>query len=1276
MPLINLCWLVVYGRNIAKREYLLAFSADGLDNGKMEHIHLNLSNVHCGECENAISLALSTLFALQRAEGVPSVEEIEAASSTTVFFTLSNKQVDLYSTSSSQPLLHSLKKIVKVLSRKGFNILSWELSVDNHLELNSHTLSAEEPHQLPDGWLDIWWKSLKEQRHEKNHMKNCKTCREGKRHKKSFNHARSRKISSDNFSDESVETVVTKPSKEFRAVFSVLGMTCATCSGIVDSKIKQILEGENAVLKNPDDQSHSVNLEQNTAVVIVPSKHMINKIVDIVKEAGFECKLVEMLPVERSVNLKVLATIGGMTCAACSNTIYEAMKGLPFVLDAGINVVTKTGQFVMEDTVNGPDEYLAVLKETIEDRGYDFEVLKVDKINFALGKKKSRSVHVGVEGMYCEHCPDIITNYLSSFGEVVVIQDAISLSHPHIRFTYIPNVKNKLTIRNVLSDLNHIRGSENEVGYVVDPQKEGSFKCRLVDSVSLDDQMRKLSIKETMKVVRRLVIASIFAIPTFIFGVVSMSLLPSGNSFRKWVEEPIWAGNVARNTWILLFLSTPVYFFSADIFHRNALMELKALWWRKNSYKKRLLSFGSMNLLMFLGTTVSYVASIALLALAAKQKRMPGMGLVTTYFDSVVFLTFFLLIGRLLESVSKRKTADAIANLGAVKTNVATLVSATKQEDGKVVYGQDEVVELKFLETDDYIRIATGESPPVDCIIVEGASEFDESALTGESTPVKHAPGHQVFSGTVNVGRNSIIAKIISLEGESLIDQIVSTVRDGQIRKAPIERTADLLTSYFVPVIVFLAILTWIIWLGLAYSGKLPDRYLDIDVGGWGFWSLEFAIAVFVIACPCGIGLAAPTALFVGSGLAAKNGVLAKGGGVAFQDGASANVICFDKTGTLTYGELKVSDYAFATENELESERKEVIQTFALQMTRDLESASKHPLAKAVKDFIDNHPNLLVARKLPQAVKIPQVETVPGKGLKGNVELDQEDKSSVWNTYKPSDAILGNEGLLQEFNVAITEHQQTVFTQWKKQRKSLILTATRCPAFYGDERYHLVLALACRDQIRAESKVVVEFLQKQKIDCWMITGDNRLTADAIGKEIGIPPENIISEVLPDDKQNRIKMLQKKKNSVVAMIGDGINDAPALATADVGIALSSGADLAVTSSDFILLNKAHPLVTLVTLLDLSKTVFRRVKFNFAWSLVYNLIGIPVAAGVIYPYHNSRLNPVWASAAMAASSVSVVLSSLALKVYKPKIKVEAIRRLEKDTTVEDTVEEYVL
>ena len=242
--------------------------------------------------------------------------------------------------------------------------------------------------------------------------------------------------------------------------------------------------------------------------------------------------------------------------------------------------------------------------------------------------------------------------------------------------------------------------------------------------------------------------------------------------------------------------------------------------------------------------------------------------------------------------------------------------------------------------------------------------------------------------------------------------------------------------------------------------------------------------------------------------------------------------------------------------------------------------------------------------------------------------------------------------LFRELNVDISSVSSQL-ENWKSDRKSIVLVGLVCELVFGDSLYHLLLAMACRDDIRPETKAVIKYLQEKRgIECWMISGDHRTTAEAIGGEIGIIADHIISEVVPHDKEAKIKQIQQDRLKVVAMVGDGINDAPSLAAAQVGIALSSGADLAVTSSDFILLSKHRPLEALVTLLDLSKVVFNRVKFNFCWALVYNIVGIPIAAGVIYPYHQSRLSPVWASAAMAASSVSVVMSSLALKLWRPK------------------------
>lgn len=1204
----------------------------------MERLNINLNNIHCQDCENNIFNIISLFVDLKRF-GVDGDEGV--VSDSMAVLRISDNQVEVsHDKNDFRVLEHNVKKIIKQLGKAGFNVLSWEYYCDNVLVLDSQT-KTKESKAYPDIIQDLMntYGEYRDKKSHKSHIKNCPKCAEELEQKK--------KQGSNSF-DESFETRVDKPNKDYRLLLYIGGMTCASCVQSVESAIEQQLKE----LKLPiEDENHepnfSVNLMQHTGVVIIPNKQIVNKIVDSVSDTGFECKVLEILPVERTINTKVTAAIGGITCSACATSIQSAVNDLSFIFDCSVNIVTKSAKFLMEDS----PENMETLKQTVEDCGFDFTVLSKDEINYTHGKKSSRTVNISVSHMFCNHCPEVITNYLESYGQAIVIEDKLTLDHPFIKFSYIPNVQKKLTLRNILFCLNHLKASDNSDGYIIDETTKGSFDCELVKQISMDEHLRKLAKKEVMHVVRRLVIAIVFTIPTFIIGVVAMNLLDDDNSFKQWVDSPLWTGNVSTDTWILFFLSTPVYFFAADIFHRKALTEIRSLWIRKNSFKKRFFKFGSMNLLVSTGTSVAYISSIVLLILGS-QSEPHEKAFHTTYFDSVVFLTFFLLIGKLLESISKSKTANAVSGLNSMKVSEATLVERIKHESNdSVSYENDEVVPVNMLEVDDFIRLASGQSPPVDCVIMENSSEFDESAITGESIPVPHFPGHQIFAGTVNVGNSTVIAKIVSLESESLIDQILNTVRDSQLRKAPIERLADKLTGFFVPVIVFVSIVVMVIWLSLSYSGSLPDHYLDVDVGGWAMWSIEFSISVFVVACPCGIGLAAPTALFVGSGIAARYGILAKGGGTAFQDAANTSTICFDKTGTLTFGEPRVIHYGFVvSDNRFVNE----IKTMTLQIARDLEVSSKHPLASAIRQFITE-----VGFKTNDVVqssnKIPSVENVAGRGLKGDIVLNSSSED-MWQQLKPTRGILGNEAFFKENGVVINDKQQQIFDEWKTNKESLSLVGVECEAIYGDKNIHLVGAFGCKDQIRSEAKSVINYLQnKSNIDCWMITGDNRLTAESVGREVGVKTDRIISDVLPNDKQAKVKSIQLlDTRRVVAMIGDGINDGPALAAADLGIALASGTDLAMTTSDFILLNKVQLLRSVVTLFDLSKTVFRRVKFNFAWALVYNIIGVPIAAGVIYPYHNSRLGPAWASAAMAASSVSVVLSSLALKFYKPKIK----------------------
>lgn len=672
-------------------------------------------------------------------------------------------------------------------------------------------------------------------------------------------------------------------------------------------------------------------------------------------------------------------------------------------------------------------------------------------------------------------------------------------------------------------------------------------------------------------------------------------------------------------------------------------------------------------MLMSLGTTIAFVASIAELALAATKRSSGSME--NSYFDAVVFLTLFLLTGRFLEAFSKAKTGDAVTSLGALRPKEAVLVTA---ETGDVKVATD------LLEIGDVVRVHHGTSPPFDGVVLDGTSNFDESSLTGESRPVKKGVGDYVYSGTINRAA-PVKVKITTVSGTSMLDQIINAVREGQTHRAPVERVADTITAHFVPFVIAIAITTWLIWLVLGTTGTIPKEWKDEEAGGWALWSLRFAIAVFVIACPCGIGLAAPTALFVGGGLAAKHGILVRGGGEAFQEASSLNCIVFDKTGTLTKGgDPTVTDHRFTNSHD---------SSLILSLVRALEENSSHPIAQALVSFCSRETS-----KIPTVVNIDEI---PGKGLKGTLDVNGRSVT----------AVIGNEAHLADYNVAIPPDMKSSLECWKARGESVALIAVlSTPA---EDIWQLACIFAISDPLRPEAAGVIRALKKRGIDVWMLSGDNPTTANAVGAQVGIPVSNIIAGVLPDEKAKKIEYLKqtltkpqrptlfriplfgrkrgKLQRATIAMVGDGINDAPALSTADISIAIGSGSDIALSSSSFILINSQ--LTTILTLLDLSRVVFRRVYFNFGWATIYNLVAMPIAAGVLYPIttggkmddhgmHSGskhvKLDPVWASLAMALSSLSVVCSSLALRSRIPWVGFKAKKEEEEEVVVETKVE----
>ncbi|KAF9495671.1 heavy metal translocatin [Pleurotus eryngii] len=952
----------------------------------------------------------------------------------------------------------------------------------------------------------------------------------------------------------------------------------------------------------------------------------------------------------------VVFSVGGMTCSSCANSITQMMSQMPGVTDISVSFIEKSAKAVVDRI-----ELAQEIADTIDDCGFEAQVVSVHPVRRQEDEEKgTRTVTLKVDGMFCKNCPPKVSAALEPFGSrVEILKPLNDHTDPIITIKYTPDAPD-LTIRHIIAALASA--------------KSPPFNVYIHHPPSLEQLSRALQRHEQRRLLYRLVLSIVIAIPTFIIGIVYMTLVKDGDATKEYLMQPIWSGNASRIEWSLFFLATPVMFYCANLFHTRSMKEIRALWRRGSKVPiwRRFIRFGSMNLLVSTAVTVAYFSSVGLLATAARQPPThSNMGETTTYFDAVVFLTMFLLAGRIIEAYSKARTADAVTALGSLRPSEVYLLNR-RSTDSKERFSIDDDVEkadsvsasggsedapqgfdvekisAELLEIGDVVRVPHGATPPADGVLImlptsEGA--FDESSLTGEAKLIKKQAGDRVFLGTINKG-NMVHARIDSIGGETMLDRIVNVVREGQTKRAPIERIADMITGYFVPVITLIAILTWIIWLSVGLTGSLPEDYLDIQTGGWPVWSLGFAIAVFVVACPCGIGLAAPTALLVGSGLAAKFGILARGGGEAFQEMAQVDLVVFDKTGTLTQGgEPKVSDAHILPAAETRWSRETI-----LGFASELESASSHPLALAIRAYC----KAAVARTMTAE----DFDEVSGRGMKAHFP-------SMKCT-----AIIGNEAWMEAHEAAIDVGVSQQFGAWRSEAKSVVLMALReegtsVPGF------HLVAIFAVADPLREEAPQVISWLQTQGIQTWIISGDNATTATAVAHAVGIPTGNVIAGVLPHEKAEKVRWLQlhasKRQPStlrrfyskprlnqrcIVAMVGDGINDAPALTAADIGIAIGSGSDVAISSASFILLSSN--LRSLITLHDLSRKVFNRVLFNFFWAFIYNAAAIPIAAGVVYPAGHTRLDPVWASLAMALSSVSVVCSSLLLKLYKePKI-----------------------
>ncbi|MHB1152512.1 MAG: heavy metal translocating P-type ATPase [Eubacteriales bacterium] len=583
----------------------------------------------------------------------------------------------------------------------------------------------------------------------------------------------------------------------------------------------------------------------------------------------------------------------------------------------------------------------------------------------------------------------------------------------------------------------------------------------------------------------------------------------------------------------------------------------------------------NMDSLIAIGTSAAVIYSLY----STYQITIGNFGAVEgLYFETAGVIITLILLGKSLEAVSKGKTSEAIKKLMGLAPKTAVVISGGKEIETPI----DEV------EIGDIILVKPGEKIPVDGVVIEGHTAIDESMLTGESMPVDKKDGDKVFAASINKN-GSIKFKATKVGGDTALAQIIKLVEDAQGSKAPIAQMADIVSGYFVPIVCLIAILAFIVWM---------------IAGQTLVFALTIFISVLVIACPCALGLATPTAIMVGTGKGAEYGILFKSG-AALETTHKINTIVFDKTGTITEGKPEVTD--FITTSDITRDRM-------LLLAASAEKGSEHPLGEAIVRAAEKE-------KL-ELIKTERFEAIPGFGIE--VEIDG------------IKALIGNKKLMNERSISL---------ELLENQSDKLASEGKTPMYIAiNNKIAGIIAVA--DVVKENSAEAIKKLQSMGIEVAMITGDNRKTAEAIARQVGI--DRVLAEVLPQDKSNEVKNLQAEGRKV-AMVGDGINDAPALAQADIGIAIGSGTDVAIESAEIVLMKS--DLMVVPTAIHLSKSTIKNIKQNLFWAFGYNIAGIPIAAGLLFAFGGPLLNPMIAAAAMSLSSVSVLTNALRLKRFKP-------------------------
>ncbi|KAL2261791.1 hypothetical protein VTK26DRAFT_3338 [Humicola hyalothermophila] len=1016
---------------------------------------------------------------------------------------------------------------------------------------------------------------------------------------------------------------------------AITGMTCGACTSAVESGFKDV----------PGVRHFSISLLSERAVIEHdPALLTAEAMRDIIEDRGFDAQVIESTekraetePVFEgtkpgSSTATTTVAIEGMTCGACTSAVEEGFKNVKGVLRFNISLLAERAVIAHDPSELPADKVV----EIIEDRGFDAKILSTTFDS-------------------SDHTSGTSTAQFKVYGAL----DATAATSLEEKLKAMPGIKSaRLTLSTSRLTVVHL---PNVTGLraIVEAVEGSGFNALVADNDDNNAQLESLAKTREISEWRRAFLVSLsFAVPVFLISMFFPMCIPPLDFGSIRIGPGLYLGDV-----VCLALTVPVQFGIGKRFYKSA-------------YKSVKHGSPTMDVLVVLGTSCAFFFSVMAMLVSL---LFPPHSRPSTIFDTSTMLITFITLGRFLENRAKGQTSKALSRLMSLAPSMATIyadpiaaekaaegwIKDTTQEDQKQIQegnaAEEKVIPTELIQVGDIVILRPGDKIPADGVLVRGETYVDESMVTGEAMPVQKTKGSFLIGGTVN-GHGRVDFRVTRAGRDTQLSQIVKLVQEAQTNRAPIQRLADILSGYFVPTILLLGLLTFLVWMVLSHVlAHPPQIFLQDTSGGKVMVCVKLCISVIVFACPCALGLATPTAVMVGTGVGAENGILVKGG-AALETTTKITQVVLDKTGTITYGKMSVAKVNMVSPWENSDLRRRLWWT----IVGLAEMGSEHPIGKAILNAAKTELGLGTEATLEGS--IGDFSAAVGKGISAHVEPASGGERARYKV------LIGNVLFLQQNNITVPEsaieasEEVNAAVLGNRPTKANAGTTNIFIAINGAYAGHLCLS----DTIKEGAAAAIAVLHHMGVKTAMVTGDQHSTAVAVAAAVGIDQDDVYAGVSPDQKQAIIRQLQAR-GAVVAMVGDGINDSPALATADVGIAMSSGTDVAMEAADVVLMRPNH-LMDVPAALHLARTIFRRIKLNLAWACMYNVVGLPFAMGAFLPL-GWHLHPMGAGAAMAASSVSVVVSSLFLKFWRRPRWMEEAERDGADGVVRDIRERGV-